>query len=149
MAVFLACSRRAIVLRNPALAKVPGLHYLGQQEIAERSQGKEGPKQCGQWVKSNAGPMGEKGSQALRTMMDALVTISGQLAQLSRNGIRFVRMTWMIRVWVKSDSTKSLQDLFRFDPTVSRTSGEIRMADEGVCGPYGIRLGSTGVGKME
>jgi len=33
------------------------------------------------------------------------VAISGQLALLSMNGILLVRMTWMISVWVKSDST--------------------------------------------
>ena len=36
---------------------------------------------------------------------DPVVTISGQLARLWRNGIRFVRMTWMISVCVSSDST--------------------------------------------
>jgi hypothetical protein len=38
-------------------------------------------------------------------MMTAVVTISGQLAQLCRKGIRLVRMTWIIRVCVQSDST--------------------------------------------
>ena len=31
--------------------------------------------------------------------------ISGQLARLWMNGILLVRMTWMINVWVNSDST--------------------------------------------
>jgi hypothetical protein len=36
--------------------------------------------------------MGEKGNQAPRSMMTAVVTISGKLAQLWRKGTRFVRM---------------------------------------------------------
>ena len=38
-------------------------------------------------------------------MTTTVVAISGQLARLWRNGIRFVRMTWMISVCVSSDST--------------------------------------------
>ena len=49
--------------------------------------------------------MGENGSQTPTAMMIAVVTISGQLAQLCRNGIRLVRMMWMISVCVSSDST--------------------------------------------
>ena len=33
------------------------------------------------------------------------VAISGQMARLWMKGILLVRMTWMISVWVKSDST--------------------------------------------
>ena len=49
--------------------------------------------------------IGEKGSQAPIAMMTAVVTVNGQLAQLCRNGMRLVRMTWMMSVWVSSDST--------------------------------------------
>ena len=49
--------------------------------------------------------MGEKGSQAPMAMMIAVVTVNGQLAQLCRNGMRLVRMMWMMSVWVSSDST--------------------------------------------
>ena len=38
-------------------------------------------------------------------MITTVVTISGQLARLWRNGIRLVRMMWMISVCVSSDST--------------------------------------------
>ena len=37
--------------------------------------------------------------------MDKVVIVSGRLARLCRNGIRLVRMTWMISVCVISDST--------------------------------------------
>ena len=48
---------------------------------------------------------GETVSQAPATTIITEVRISGQLARLSINGILLVRMTWMINVWVKSDST--------------------------------------------
>ena len=35
----------------------------------------------------------------------AVAAINGQLARLWRKGIRLVRMTWIMRVWVMSDST--------------------------------------------
>ncbi len=38
-------------------------------------------------------------------MITAVVTISGQLARLCKKGMRFVRMMWMIKVCVSSDST--------------------------------------------
>ena len=38
-------------------------------------------------------------------MTKAVVTVSGQLARLCRNGNLLVRMTWMMRVWVSRDST--------------------------------------------
>src|ERR1035437_224270 len=48
---------------------------------------------------------GETVSQEPAPTMIREVMISGQLARLSKKGILLVRMTWMIRVWVKSDST--------------------------------------------
>ena len=56
-------------------------------------------------MKPRAGAMGEMGNQTPIIMMTVVVTISGQLARLWRKGNRLVRMTWMIRVWVRSDST--------------------------------------------
>ena len=38
-------------------------------------------------------------------MTSAVVTVNGQLARLWMNGIRLVRMTWMMSVCVSSDST--------------------------------------------
>ena len=48
---------------------------------------------------------GETVSQAPAATMIKEVRMSGQLARLWMNGILLVRMTWMISVWVKSDST--------------------------------------------
>ncbi len=48
---------------------------------------------------------GETVSQAPTATMMTEVAISGQLARLWMNGILLVRMTWIISVWVKSDST--------------------------------------------
>src|SRR5450756_658150 len=48
---------------------------------------------------------GDTVSQAPATTMMTDVRMSGQLARLWMNGILLVRMTWMISVWVKSDST--------------------------------------------
>src|SRR5579863_10269815 len=48
---------------------------------------------------------GEYGSDIPKAMMDNVVAVSGQLARLCRNGILFVRITWMINVCVISDST--------------------------------------------
>ena len=48
---------------------------------------------------------GETVSPAPTATMITEVRISGQLAQLWMNGSLFVRMIWMINVWVKSDST--------------------------------------------
>src|SRR5450759_2513065 len=48
---------------------------------------------------------GETVSQAPAATMITEVRMSGQLARLWMNGILFVRITWMMSVWVKSDST--------------------------------------------
>jgi hypothetical protein len=48
---------------------------------------------------------GETVSQAPAATMITEVRMSGQLAQLWMNGILLVRMTWMISVWVQSDSS--------------------------------------------
>ena len=56
-------------------------------------------------VNLKALPIGENGSQVPTAMTQIVVTMTGQLAQLCRNGIRFVRMMWIIRVCVSSDST--------------------------------------------
>src|ERR1039458_2858624 len=48
---------------------------------------------------------GENVSHAPTATMIKEVRMSGQLARLWMNGILLVRMTWMINVWVKSDST--------------------------------------------
>ena len=48
---------------------------------------------------------GETGSHNPVAMTVTVVAIRGQLAQLCRNGIWFVRMMWMISVCVSSDST--------------------------------------------
>src|SRR5450756_709510 len=48
---------------------------------------------------------GETVSQAPTATMITDVRMRGQLARLSMKGILLVRMTWMINVWVKSDST--------------------------------------------
>ena len=48
---------------------------------------------------------GETVSQAPTATMISDVAISGRLARLWMNGILCVRITWMISVWVKSDST--------------------------------------------
>src|ERR1017187_2764379 len=48
---------------------------------------------------------GETVSQAPAATIIMEVRMSGQLAQLWMNGILLVRMTWMMSVWVKSDST--------------------------------------------
>src|SRR5450756_1364646 len=48
---------------------------------------------------------GETVSQAPAATLIKEVRMSGQLARLWMNGILLVRMTWMINVWVKSDST--------------------------------------------
>ncbi len=53
----------------------------------------------------STGPTGENGNDAPTAMTTTVVAISGQLARLCKNGIRFVRMMWMISVWVSSDST--------------------------------------------
>ena len=51
------------------------------------------------------GPIGEEGSQTPIAMMTAVVAINGQLARLWRNGIRLVRMMWIMSVCVSRDST--------------------------------------------
>src|SRR5450759_2470606 len=48
---------------------------------------------------------GETVSQAPTATMIKEVRMSGQLARLWMNGILLVRMIWIIKVWVKSDST--------------------------------------------
>src|SRR5450759_5030293 len=48
---------------------------------------------------------GETVSQAPTATMITDVRMRGQLARLSMKGILLVRITWMISVWVKSDST--------------------------------------------
>src|ERR1039457_3281217 len=48
---------------------------------------------------------GETVSQAPSATMIREVMMSGQLARLWMNGILLVRIIWMIRVWVNSDST--------------------------------------------
>ena len=52
-----------------------------------------------------AGPKGVKGNTIPTPMMTTVVTVNGQLARLWKNGIRLVRMMWMISVCVISDST--------------------------------------------
>jgi hypothetical protein len=59
----------------------------------------------GKSVKPNAGAKGEYGSHTPRAMIDSVVAISAQLARLCKNGILFVRMTWMMSVCVIKDST--------------------------------------------
>ena len=51
------------------------------------------------------GPSGETGSQTPTAITASVVSVSGQLGRLCRKGILLVRMTWMIRVCVSSDST--------------------------------------------
>src|ERR1035437_7720887 len=64
----------------------------------------------GQYVTGNstrpsAGASGDDGSQTATAMMAAVVSTSGRLARLWRNGILLVRMTWMMSVCVMIDST--------------------------------------------
>src|SRR5579883_3487803 len=59
----------------------------------------------GRAVKPRAGANGEYGSHTPTAMMASVVRVSGRLARLCKNGTRFVRMTWMMSVCVRSDST--------------------------------------------
>jgi hypothetical protein len=51
------------------------------------------PQRRGQW---------EYGNHIPKAMMHNVVTVSGQLARLWRNGILLVRITWIMSVWVSS-----------------------------------------------
>src|ERR1035438_2793385 len=62
-------------------------------------------KSGGSGTKPRVLASGETVSHAPAATMITEVRMSGQLAQLWREGILLVRMTWMISVWVKSDST--------------------------------------------
>ena len=81
------------------------LDALRQHDVGEKGHDEERPVQPGSGTKPRALANGENGSQAPTAMMTAVVSVSGQLARLCRNGILFVRMTWMISVCVSSDST--------------------------------------------
>jgi hypothetical protein len=59
----------------------------------------------GRCVNPNAEARGEYGSHIPKAIIDNVVAVSGQLARLCRNGILFVRMTWMMSVCVIKDST--------------------------------------------
>src|SRR5659263_330295 len=59
----------------------------------------------GSATKPSVSASGETVSQPPTVTMTSEVAISGQLARLSMNGILLVRITWMISVWVKIDST--------------------------------------------
>ena len=56
--------------------------------------------------------------------MTAVVTVSGQLAQLCRKGILLVRMTWMMSVCVRSDSTN--QPVWKSDALCFNASGVLQ-----------------------
>ena len=53
-------------------------------------------------MKPSSGPSGENGGAAPTAISDAVGAIS---ARLRTKGTRLVRMTWMLSVCVKSDST--------------------------------------------
>src|SRR5450759_4850854 len=59
----------------------------------------------GSGTKPSVSARGETVSQAPTATMITEVAMRGQLARLWMNGILLVRITWMISVWVKSDST--------------------------------------------
>src|ERR1700719_418653 len=59
----------------------------------------------GNSTRPSAGPSGDDGSQMANAMIAVVVTTSGKLARLWRNGILLVRITWMISVCVMIDST--------------------------------------------
>lgn len=46
----------------------------------------------GKWVRPREGASGELGNHIPKAMMDNVVTVNGQLAQLCRKGILLVRM---------------------------------------------------------
>ena len=66
---------------------------------------KNGQYWDGKGTRPSQYPIGENGNHIPTSMIAPEVMISCQLARLCRNGILLVRMTWMIRVWVSSDST--------------------------------------------
>ena len=53
----------------------------------------------------NRAPSGDCTSQIPRALTTAVVAVSAVLARVCKNGIRSVRITWMMNVCVTSDST--------------------------------------------
>src|SRR4029434_5484166 len=64
-----------------------------------------GQERIGRGTKPSHTPIGENGNHIPTSIIAPEVTMSGQLARLWMKGTLFVRITWIIRVWVSNDST--------------------------------------------
>ena len=77
----------------------------GEDDVAEGRDAQDGPDSGGRGVKPRAVATGENGSQIATAMTRTVVMVTCQLARPWMNGSLFLRMTWMMRVCVMSDST--------------------------------------------
>jgi len=90
---------------DPLLSQQPHLDDLCKTRIAEQREHKDWPVQPRQVREAQRRGQRENGSHTPKAMIDSVVPVSAQLARLCRNGILFVRITWMMSVCVIKDST--------------------------------------------